>query len=225
MIINEKAGLLFTVLWICCSNQTLAENKHGLNSDEIKNVRHISRAILKSRANEKKHIEDELVGQRKDLAQMKQVVEALETEIRKMMLVPPRLNISPRVKNMTSSLDNSKEGKKSIQTKPQVILATGFKEKTSARLKDTSSRLMSLRQGLEKNQPAWWQFWKKKDQQHMRASKIADVSKKVEAKLNALVDADKVELKEIQKLKQMLELKRQEINIKDMDPTIHTRTK
>lgn len=216
----KLSGLLAILLLTANAIPAHAENDAGLKADEIKNIRFISRAILKSRLNEKKRIEQELTGQRKDLAQMRQMVESLEQDMRKALLAPPQL-ISPLVTQAATG----KAAAKTIQANPQAVDLSTRKQQRSARFRDTASRLAGKRQALEKAQPTWWQFWETKTRKQRRDDKLIAVSRKVEARLNDLAKADKVDLKEITKLKEMLTLKRPKVDLKDMAPTIQSRTK
>lgn len=234
-VMTSKIIISTLMLALSVSVPQAQASDHNLSSAEIKKLRFLSSAVLKSRANEKKRIEDSVNPERKQLQSVYDAVHSLEKSIQKEHMAVslqandntvPQQSVgvinkkgSGNQRIIKADAGNVKVEKKTVRVNRSAD--TRFRKKMTS----TAADIEKIRTQLESEQTPSWQFWKKKTAKDMRSKRVASVLKKTEVRLAELSAADKVSLKGIQNLRKSLELKSVEVKFDEAEPTMQTITK
>ncbi|MCF6325590.1 MAG: hypothetical protein L3J89_14955 [Gammaproteobacteria bacterium] len=205
-------------------------NQPLLNSDEIKHVRHLSRALLKNRAIEKKKIVGELMMQRKQLEIMNGALNTVVVDLRRSML-SAELVLNQKNSNVTIPVGN----------KVVSINGTNKMDKTTAFKADSTSKAVEQRRKIMKQaidevnktshemavsalSSSGEKLKETRPSEH-RSKQMQFVIKGVVNELAVMSGRDVVDVKKIKALKERLRLKKKKISIDDISPTLSIRTK
>ncbi|PCI12689.1 MAG: hypothetical protein COB71_08570 [Thiotrichales bacterium] len=223
-------GLIAALVLVPGSSIAGPVNQSLLNSDEIKHVRHLSRALLKNRAIEKKKIVGELITQRKQLEIMSAALSAAEVDIRRSMFAA-ELVLNKNNSDVAISLDNNVSNNggtketdniKTVKTdskskaieKKRGIIKRAIDEINNTSQEISVSALLSSGEDLKGNQS-----------RARRSKQMRSVIKGVVNELAVMSDRGVVDVKKIKDLKEKLMLKKNKISIDDISPTLSTRTR
>jgi len=213
-----------------------AENKNNeFSSEEIKNIRHLSRALIKSRANEKLRIDKETSSQKNYLKNMRDEVSALNNDVMSKYAtsnVTVAESAQAEVHEMTI---DGKTHKSTVITKGKVIGDNKKNIGSSVRqtviedrkrsISKSENKMKRMRQSVEAGIRKPWMIWKKDTDSDIRARKIVEVSKKIENEMAVLAKLDSVDMPKMKELKEKLDLKKIEAPDDGVHPTLQIRTK
>ncbi len=205
---------------------SVAAEASGFDAGEVKKLRYLSRALLKSRAIEKERIERELQPQRRQLKEMRETLGVLDAE---MLEAVSSSGVEP---NETSSMG---VGEMVVDGRIVARGETGKTRSVRPRQKATvqkqnavnvaMKKLDASRGSIDRTIPRRWEFWKSKTPGDDRAEKMVSANLQVRQELSELVESDIVELKKIRALKGRLSLKKKDVPADDTHPTLQTITK
>jgi len=214
--------LALTVSCVLVCNLAYAEEV--LTSGEIKKIRHLSRALLQSRALEKERIELEVAPERESIKQMEAGMEQLiTTELSEKMRVEIEKNtaISAEAEFVAAGSDLPEVIEKPKTGGHKSIKATGRVERINA----SKDAIQNIRIAAEEKLPSKFAFWRTKTKQDIRNQHVVDVANSVEQELATMSQQDHTDIEALKALKGRLTLKKAAIKLDDIDPTIKTRTR
>lgn len=230
--IVQLTGICIVVLsGLTISNVSAAET--GLTSGEIKNIRHLSRALLQSRAIEKKRIEDEVDAERVDIKKMEDSLEQLiDSEKRAMSQV-----VLEPVKNTNSftavfkpeglavpAITPSTTEEGLVNAEVTSSAATKLKQDRLKRIQASKNTIASMRVSIDNKLPGPLEFWKKKSERDRRNEHAVRVATSVEKELEKMSQDNQIDIAKLKALKDKLSLKKPDINFDDIGPTYQTKT-
>ena len=204
-------------------SQVLAETNE-FTSSELKEIRFLSRALIRSRANEKIKIDKELEPERKRIENIQNTLQALESaQVKAMRQV--KLESANNLTKVTQVKLNGKTISHHSSLNKYENKIHKFKHKSSLRLSKARSKLTAERVKVEDELPSAFRFWKKKTHKDKRNEHVIKVIKNIETKLSNMQVAESVGLAEITALKEQLILQKPDLSTEELEPTFHTITK
>lgn len=206
-----------------CASQIIMEPvsaKESFDSAEIKNLRFLSRSILKSRVQEKNRIEKEIEPLKAKLQAMQADLSKLDAQITKEFLsvelttttLTPQAVLNGRPAQADRSGTPASNRNASLGARKRNI-------------RNTRVKLKSKRAMLENELPSFWEIWKSKTANDKRKELIIEKLKDVESELARMATSGKLNIQDVKQIKRKIELRRPEISFDKIDPTFQTRTK
>lgn len=202
------------------------------SSAEIKKIRFLSRALIKSRANEKVKIENEIKPERERVKSMRSALEALETSALNNLGVA---SITPVDRNSSTSvlmLDGVAQQSAVVSLRNQnmafkVEKQSGDNNERDVAISRALTKVASERSIVESNIPSAFQFWRQKTRKDKRNEHLVNVLEEVEKDLKEMQENKNLDLQKIKLLKEKMTIKKQdkEVVLEEIEPTFHTITK
>lgn len=227
-----RHGILHTIiaafiLSVILSSLASAEES-GLDSAEIKKIRYLSSALLKSRVIEKERIERELLPQRQQLKEMQDAIHVIDVEMLKSMsqsAIEPNSTSFVGDVVVDGEVVSSGEGNVSRSVNQQSKAVSKFAVKRQRVIDEAIKKLDVAHNSIAESIPKKWELWKSKGLIEHRAEKMVTVNRQVKQDLLSIANGDSAELKKIRTLEGKLTLKKKPVPVNDLYPTLETRTK
>ncbi|VAW53362.1 hypothetical protein MNBD_GAMMA06-388 [hydrothermal vent metagenome] len=235
---NYSIVTLCAIALLGMSAATVAVADNELNAGEIKKVRYISRALLQSRALEKKRIETEVTVQRVEIKKMEDSLSDLinnEMKARtKVSLTPvsttntatavfsPQNNRSQKNTAAVSALSPESLSKKN---KSQVLKIEYLKKQRMKRLQGSQDVIKETYLNTKRKLPSPFNFWRKKSTHDFRNENIVRVAEDIEQTLGQMALEGKINLQKLKMLHKKAGLHKADINFDDISRTLQTRTR
>jgi len=234
--INHHLPVLCVIALLGLNVSTSAVAGNELTSGEIKKVRHLSRALLQSRALEKKRIEAEVAP---DRAEIKKIEDSLGDLIANELASLTKVSLTPvNMQATTTAVFNTKSSMQGPVTAPVTspastkalnhtqAQATGrLKQQRMKRLQASQAAIRNTRLGAEKKLPSRFAFWKKKNARDHRNENIVRIAGDVEQVLDKMVLEGDIDLEQLKVLQKKVSLSKPDIDVDDIAPTFQTRTR
>ncbi len=225
-------GIVGLMLFGAASQSQVLAETNEFTSSELKQIRFLSRALIKSRANEKIKIDKQMVSERKRIQAMKETLQNLEAEQFKnlsdtnLKALSPVVSVSPiQINGQSSSLNTSNK----LSARPVVSVQKQKREslgnKQAKLIASTVSKLEVQRNKLEEELPSKFLFWKKRNHRDKRNEHVINVTSEIEKELQDMQVTGAMDLAKIKSMKERLTLKAPERAAEEIQPTFQTITK
>lgn len=235
-MLNHHAAVLCAITLLGLSVSTTAAAGNELTSGEIKKVRHLSRALLQSRALEKKRIEAEVAPQR---AQIKEMEDSLGDLIANELSALTKVSLTPVNTQATTAVFNAKSGVQGAAVAPTVPSTSPrtlskihvrkdnelLKKRRMNRLQASQAAIKEARLATERKLPSRFAFWIKKSARDHRNESIVRTAGDVEQVLGQMVVKGEIDLERLKVLQRKVSLNKPDIDVDDTAPTFQTRTR
>lgn len=226
------ACALVLVLLAAPYGTALADTGSGFTSDELKKIRFLSRALIKSRALEKGKIDRELADVRTTMHEMEQVLAGAIAEelsdrarvyrvdkVNRKLEAPGELVIDGKV------VHDAEAGSPHQQVTTESVSSKAYSEIKQRRFNGLDKRLRDSRRQMEAKVPGRLVFWRKKSLADRKYERAVAVTGQVLDELTQVSAQERPDIDRLQKLRNKLALKKQEVARDVSEPTFTTRTK
>ena len=202
--------LMFSLI----TTASIAGTEDTLNAGEMKQLRFLSQALIKSRAIEKEKIDAEIGPERERIKAMRDSLDELSD----------KSIIDSSVSTLQSAQIRSPD--KAIKRKAASTGTTiTVPQDHSVKIEKVKTMLEVHRVEIEKELPSRFAFWHKKTKKDGRNEQLVTAISEVEQSLSVMAKTNKIDNKKIKDLKEKLMIKANKVDMKDIDPTLQTITK
>jgi len=203
----------------------LVSADEALNSAQIKKMRFLSQALLKSRAVEKKRIEVEVQPLRAQVKEMQAALEplaAIKFNSKSMLITKSKDSTGYiEANDLLPEGEKMQAARAGLKTKT-IQIETNLNAEKQRKLANAIVKMKQSKKELEKDSPQRWQFWKKMSDKDQRQNHVLKIAGDVQSELANMEQSGELDIAKIKGLKHRLTLQRPYVPLTDIDPTFRT---